>query len=111
MPKNTHSDVIARPPGIVAGFLTAGLVLETAWPSSALPQTVQYVTGTAIFALGLAVVAAAMWRFQSAGTNIPTALAATALVTEGPHRFTRNPIYVSLAFGFGFRGSLSHLED
>ena len=85
MPKNTdHPDVIARPPGIVAGFLTAWLVLETAWPSSALPQTAQYVTGTAIFAFGLAVVAAAMWRFQSAGTNMLTALAATALATEGP---------------------------
>ena len=36
MPKNTdHPDVIARPPCIVAGSVTAGLVLETAWPPSA----------------------------------------------------------------------------
>ena len=94
-----HPDVIAKPPGIVAGFLAVGLAIETAWPSSVLPQTAQYVAGGAVFAAGLALVTWAMSRFRSAGTNIPTSLPATAFVTDGPYRLTRNPIYVAMALG------------
>ena len=35
-------------------------------------------------------------RFRRSGTTIDVRKPATALITEGPYRFSRNPIYVSL---------------
>jgi protein-S-isoprenylcysteine O-methyltransferase Ste14 len=34
--------------------------------------------------------------FRRAGTNVPTHKPSTAIVTDGPYRFSRNPIYIAL---------------
>ncbi len=89
--------VIARPPLIYLGALMLGLALDFAWPSAQLPGILQYPIGGAFILAGVALMAAAMRRFAAAGTNVPTALPATALVTGGIYRFSRNPIYVALS--------------
>lgn len=94
-----HPEVIARPPFIWAAFLAAGSALEVAWPSSVLAQTAQYAAGLVLFTTGLGIAGSAIWRFRSARTNVPTSLPATALVTGGPYRLTRNPIYLGMALG------------
>ena len=101
MVKNTdHPDVIAMPPYILLAFLLVGLALDAVWPAPFLPATVQYPGGLLLIAVGIALMAAAMGRFSAAGTNVPTPLPATTIVTDGPYQLTRNPIYVSMAFGF-----------
>lgn len=89
--------VIARPPFIYLGALLLGLALDFAWPSAVLPGVLQYPIGGVIILAGIALMAAAMRRFAAAGTNVPTTLPATALVTGGIYRFSRNPIYVALS--------------
>ncbi len=101
MTNNTdHPGVIAMPPYIVLAFLVGGFALDAAWPAPFLPATVQYPVGILIFAAGVGLVATAFSRFSAAGTNVPTPLPATTVVTDGPYRLTRNPIYVAMAFGF-----------
>jgi protein-S-isoprenylcysteine O-methyltransferase Ste14 len=45
---------------------------------------------------GLVGVAIFLRAFRRHGTNVPTYKPATALVTDGPYRFSRNPGYVSM---------------
>lgn len=92
--------VIARPPFIYLGFLALGLGLDWLWPYPLLPETVQYALGGALFALGLGVVLASFRRFQAAGTNVDPHKPSTAILTEGPYRFSRNPIYIGLTAAY-----------
>ena len=48
------------------------------------------------FAVGLGIALWCFWLFLRAGTNIPTNRPVKALVTDGPYRLSRNPIYVAL---------------
>jgi protein-S-isoprenylcysteine O-methyltransferase Ste14 len=95
-----HPDVIAMPPYIALAFLLVGLALDAVWPAPFLPATAQYPVGLLLIAVGVTLLAAAVRRFSAASTNVPTARPATTIVTDGPYRFTRNPIYVAMAFGF-----------
>ena len=88
--------VIAPPPLIYLAFLAAGLGLGYAWPAPLVDDAARYPLGGALAALGVALAVVALLRFRHAGTNVRTEKPATALVTEGPYRYSRNPIYVAL---------------
>ena len=51
----------------------------------------------AAFVLGLALIISAFTKFRSHGTNVSPVLPVTALVFDGPYRFTRNPMYLGLS--------------
>jgi protein-S-isoprenylcysteine O-methyltransferase Ste14 len=53
--------------------------------------------GIVLMALAIALILWAAVLFRRAGTNIRPYLPSTALVTSGPYRFTRNPMYLGLA--------------
>jgi protein-S-isoprenylcysteine O-methyltransferase Ste14 len=88
--------VIARPPLIYLGFLLFGFGLDWLWPLALLPEVVQYFVGAALIALGVLVTGLAFRRFKAVGTNVPTPLPTTVIVTDGPYRASRNPIYLGL---------------
>jgi protein-S-isoprenylcysteine O-methyltransferase Ste14 len=77
----------------VAGFL-AGVALELASPTPGIRIAV------AVLAVGarLALDGAATLNLRRAGTSMVPMNPTTALVTSGPHRLTRNPIYLGMAF-------------
>jgi len=97
-----HPGVIALPPFIFLGFLLAGLALEYLMPSEVPAALARYLVGGGLAIAGLGLAFAARGRFVAAGTNVRPTLPATALVTQGPYRFTRNPMYLALtAIYFG----------
>jgi protein-S-isoprenylcysteine O-methyltransferase Ste14 len=91
-----NAGVIVRPPLLYAVALAAMLALRWLWP---LP-----IFSGAAFRSGLALVALAVglliWGRQTlvtGGTNVDPSLPSTAVVTSGPYRFSRNPLYMGLA--------------
>ncbi len=95
-PEQDAPGVIAKPPFIYLGFLVLGLMLNWLWPQPLLPETLRYTLGGALIALGLALALLSIRRFKAAGTNFDTQKPDTAILTEGPYRLSRNPIYMGL---------------
>ncbi len=92
--------VIARPPLIYLGFLALGLALDWLWPNPLLPEMLRYILGGALIGLGLALALASIRCFKAAGTNFDTQKPATAILSDGPYRISRNPIYVGLTAAY-----------
>lgn len=93
--------VIVRPPLLYLGGVILLLALRWLWPAPILTDATpgRWAGGVlAVAALGLGLWAVATMR--AAGTNVDPGKASTAIVTEGPFGFTRNPIYVGLAVLF-----------
>jgi protein-S-isoprenylcysteine O-methyltransferase Ste14 len=89
--------VVVLPPVLYVGAIVVALVLRWPWPLPILRST------TALFWFGLALVvfavAIAMWGRRTmlvAGTTVNPLRPSTAIVTDGPFRFTRNPLYFAM---------------
>ncbi len=89
--------VIAPPPLIVLAALLTGFGLEYLWPSLVIPNAVGYPVGGFLALVGFGLAFSALFGFRRAGTNAEPWQPTTALVANGPYRFTRNPMYVGLA--------------
>lgn len=89
------ANVIAPPPLIFAIPLIAGLVANWLRPLP-VSETGQLLwIGIPIVTLGFFLAAAAMFNFKRAKTAIVPYSPTTSIVSSGPFRFTRNPMYVS----------------
>ena len=93
-------DVAFQPPLLVLGLLVAGWTLRQVRPVALLPEGAARPVGGALAAVSLGLLAWAVITLLRAGTNVPPHLPVKALVRHGPYRFSRNPIYLSLAVGF-----------
>lgn len=92
--------VIMPPPLLFAGALLLGLLLDWQWPTAVIGGHGQYWLGGALFGAGLLLVFNAMRAFKRAGTNVEPYKPTTAIVTDGPYRYSRNPIYVALFLAY-----------
>ena len=95
----TESDnpwVIAHPPVLYAGALITGAALDRLIPLPILAPGAGLVPGLVLIGLALALAGWCFGLFRRAGTNVPTHKPVTAIVTDGPYRLSRNPIYVAL---------------
>lgn len=88
--------VITHPPYLYAGALAAGAALDWLIPLPIVTARAGFAPGVTLIVVALALAAWCFGLFRRAGTNVPTNKPATAIVTEGPYRFSRNPIYVAL---------------
>jgi protein-S-isoprenylcysteine O-methyltransferase Ste14 len=89
--------VIAHPPLIYAGGLSAGLLVNYFFPVTFVPRTVARVLGWLLTSSGLILGFLGDRTLRKAGTNINPYEPVTTIVVEGPYRFTRNPLYLASA--------------
>ena len=94
MSKKDTAGVIAPPPLIYLAGLVIGLGLGYFSPTPFLPRSLAYGFGAVLIAIGAWIMIPARGMMLRAGTAIRPTMPTTALVTTGPFRFTRNPLYV-----------------
>ena len=96
-PIQDNPGVVAPPPLIYAGAFTIGLLLHRLFPARFLPKTAARPLGRLCTVTSGILALSALLEMRRAGTNVDPRQPATALVSKGPFRFTRNPLYLSLA--------------
>ncbi|HTT57161.1 MAG TPA: isoprenylcysteine carboxylmethyltransferase family protein [Opitutaceae bacterium] len=80
-----------------------GIGLEYAWPSNrgAQPSPAGWsIAGGALLAVGAVFAGWSLWIFFRSRTTTVPGRKSTRLVTWGPYRFSRNPMYVSLTLAY-----------
>jgi protein-S-isoprenylcysteine O-methyltransferase Ste14 len=88
------------PPVAFLAGLAAGFSLQYFYPAqlvSAPNATYAKLLGILLLGFGVGLSALAIWTFRRASTTVRPDRASTALVTSGPFRFTRNPMYLGLS--------------
>ena len=94
--------VLARPPLVYLSLLAAGLLLHYLWVE--LPffprGWIGHAAGWPVFALGLLLLLWSARTFSRSGENIRIEKPTNSLVTAGPFRFSRNPIYLALTLAY-----------
>ena len=93
--------VIAPPPLIYAGALAAGLLANRRYRIPFLPRRLARKLGWPLVACGLAVGFLGAREMRRAETNLDPRKPATTMVTGGPFRYTRNPLYLSMTLIYG----------
>jgi protein-S-isoprenylcysteine O-methyltransferase Ste14 len=101
MPQETDtSNAVVRPPVAWILALAAGVAADRLHPLRFVPASVPAAwVGGIIFAIAFALAIWAIVTIRKAGTQVETYKPTTAIVENGPYRFTRNPIYLGMVLG------------
>ena len=87
--------VIAPPPLIYLGGLVAGVLLDHFLPIGAVAA--RPVVGAPLVILGIVLMALSLREFIRAKTDFKPYRPTTRIISSGPFRFTRNPLYLAMA--------------
>jgi protein-S-isoprenylcysteine O-methyltransferase Ste14 len=103
--ESEHAEVLVPAPFLVAGFMLASILLHLALPLPAPAPGLVRPLGLVFVVGGLLLAGLAALRMRRAHTPVSPHRPSTALVTDGPYGFTRNPIYLGfflIFLGFTF---------
>ena len=93
-PDTAH--VIILPPFLYGAAFIIGLLLHLVLPLHILPTTLSRRIGVVCVLVSLPLALLTLRALSRAHTPVDPMKPTTALVTEGPFRYSRNPIYVAL---------------
>jgi protein-S-isoprenylcysteine O-methyltransferase Ste14 len=91
-----HAEVLFPPPLLYVSAFAIGLLVQHLYPVSLLPNEVFAVPAIVCVMVSVALMAWCVRTFRLAKTSLIPVKPTTALVTDGPFRFSRNPIYLGL---------------
>lgn len=78
---------------VIAAAILLGRVAPLTWPG--LDDSAAHYVGLGLGALGIVLLVVSILTLRAAGTTVRPHAGATALVTTGPYRRFRNPIYLA----------------
>ena len=94
------SNAIIRPPIAWATAILAAIGVDWLYPLRFVPASVPRIwVGSGVFAVALALAIWAIVTITKAGSRVETNKPTTTIVTKGPFRSTRNPIYLGFLLG------------
>ena len=91
-----ESHLRVRPPAVYAGVFVLGLILQVLLPLPAISRIYSPSLAGVLALAGVLLLVGSLRKFWSAGTHARHSKPTTAIVTSGPYRFTRNPMYVGV---------------
>jgi protein-S-isoprenylcysteine O-methyltransferase Ste14 len=103
MSQPDFADVAVKPPLLFLGAVAAGLLLSLALPIGpglGSANELAITVGLILVVLGFALAAFSVRTFTCAGADVVPGHPATTLVTHGPYRVTRNPIYIGFTLAY-----------
>jgi len=89
------SGVTLRPPFVYLTSILLGVVLQRLWPIGVASQNARLALGISLLVVSAGLFGWALAALVRAGTGIRPHEPTTALVTTGPYRYSRNPIYLA----------------
>lgn len=92
-----HAGVKLPPPLLYAAGLGAGFLLQVLVPLGSWPGTMGIILALPFLVFGVGLCAWSIGLFRRFRTSLVPIVPSTALVTQGPYRLTRNPMYLGLA--------------
>ncbi len=93
-----------RPPRLYVLVIVMGISAGIIWPVNMFSPWAQAFFGPLIMVTGFLLKLWAVREFRQSGTCVPAHKPTTRLVTTGPYRYTRNPMFISSSvflFGLG----------
>ena len=90
------AQVLVLPPMVYGAAFVIGLLLHLMFPLYLLPTTLARGIGMVCVLVSFPLAIATLRALSRAHTPVDPMKPTTALVTEGPFRYSRNPIYVAL---------------
>lgn len=91
-----HPHVIALPPLIFLLHIAAGFCARHFWPLRVGPAGATRAAGALLCLVSAVLAILARQAMKASGTHVRPDRPTLAIVTDGPFRFTRNPLYLSL---------------
>lgn len=89
-------DLVIFPPVLIGGVLLLGLGIHYAlWTVTLLPVIVARGIGLTVFVSAGTLAYLAERAMKRVGTNVLPTQPTLALATDGPYRYTRNPLYIA----------------
>ena len=89
-------DIVVLPPVLVGGTMIVGLIVHyLLWQVNVLPMLLSRILGVVVFVSSGILAHLAHRAMQRAGTNVLPTQPTLAIATDGPFRFTRNPLYIA----------------
>jgi protein-S-isoprenylcysteine O-methyltransferase Ste14 len=101
--KRDHAGIYFPPPLLYAIPFAAGMLLHRAVGGDSFPDSVRLaarIAGFAILVAGILLALIAEIFFARAGTSAIPIRPTKTIVTRGPYRFTRNPMYIALVLDY-----------
>ncbi|MEH6545636.1 MAG: isoprenylcysteine carboxylmethyltransferase family protein [Sneathiella sp.] len=97
MEKPDHAGVRVPPPLYFLSFLILGIWQSSAWVQGELGAPYMVIVGGVIAVVGTVFLLKSVRKHETSGTNVEPWKPTTALIIDGLHRYSRNPIYVLMA--------------
>jgi protein-S-isoprenylcysteine O-methyltransferase Ste14 len=89
-------DIMVLPPVLVGGMLLMGVLIHySLWTVTLLPTVLARVLGVVVFISAGVLAHFAHLALKRVGTNVLPTQPTLALATDGPYRFSRNPLYIA----------------